>query len=98
MSVVGQQDANTPMTDFFAVSVARGTRLSRCRTFADDNEGRPVRGVRFVSVSFVDQCQHGLAQSFGSTDVLIGRHPAHSARDQFDGRIGIDRPVRDEQG
>ena len=62
-------------------------------TFAQNNERRPIRGVRFMRFALIDQGQHGLAKCLGATDGLLARDFVDCGGDELHRGIGIDRPV-----
>jgi hypothetical protein len=50
-----------------------------------------------VWLTLLDKCDHRPARRLGPTNGDVGDHGAHGFCNQLDGRIRVDRPVRNEQ-
>ena len=47
--------------------------------------------------TLVDEREHGAMQRFAATDPRLLGERAHGRRDQLDGGVAVDLPVRDQQ-
>src|SRR5262245_14776732 len=66
--------------------------------FADHNERRPRGRMGEALGALVDHCEHGAAQSLGTTDLGRDFQLFKCSLDQSDGRMAVNVPMRDEQG
>src|SRR5262249_31107438 len=68
----------------------------RC-PLAHDNQRAPESGMPLKGSALVDHVEHRLTHGLRPAKFLIGRHSAHSIRNQLHGGTRVDGPVRDEQ-
>ena len=67
-------------------------------TLTNDDERRPKSGMGLMRIAFVDQGEHRAAQCLRPANAPVARDLAHGRGDEFHRSIGIDSPMRDEQG